>query len=73
LEFVHPVDSADLNSLIPRSQGVWLPPVSIPAGTDVKQGITPGGQGPYNGSGGANEILVPNGLPPGSVGPWEAL
>jgi len=48
-------------------------PVSMPAGTDVKQGITPGGQGPYNGSGGANEILVPNGLPPGSVGPWEAL
>jgi hypothetical protein len=24
-------------------------------------------------SGGANEILVPNGLPSGSVGPWEAL
>jgi uncharacterized protein RhaS with RHS repeats len=48
-------------------------PATIPAGTDVKRGKTPGGEGPYKGSGGANETLVPGGLPKGSVGPWEPL
>jgi len=48
-------------------------PVTIPEGTDVKRGKTPGGEGPYRGRGGASETLVPGGLPPGSVGPWEPL
>ncbi len=48
-------------------------PVHIPGGTPIKTGITPGGEGPYNGSGGANEVLVPAGLPPGSTGEWEKL
>ena len=48
-------------------------PVTIPAGTDVQRGRTPGGEGPYNGSGGARETLIPSGLPAGSVGPWRPL
>ncbi|MDH5231851.1 MAG: RHS repeat-associated core domain-containing protein [Gammaproteobacteria bacterium] len=48
-------------------------PVKIPAGTTVKKGKTPGRQGPFDGSDGANEVLIPNGLPPGSVGEWEPL
>src|SRR5207248_2805644 len=47
-------------------------PVSIPPGTRVKRGRTPGGW-PYSGSGGANETLIPEGLPPGSAGPWVPL
>jgi hypothetical protein len=47
--------------------------VTIPEGTDVQRGKTPGRQGPYNGGGGANETLVPGGLPPGSAGSWERL
>ncbi len=46
-------------------------PVRIPKGTPVQTGKTPGGEGPYNGSGGANETHIPGGLPPGSAGPWE--
>jgi hypothetical protein len=48
-------------------------PVNIPEGVGVKRGKTPGGQGEYKGSGGANETLIPGGLPPGSAGPWEPL
>jgi len=48
-------------------------PVKIPAGTKINRGRTPGGEGPYNGSGGGNETLVEGGLPSGSVGPWEPL
>lgn len=48
-------------------------PVTIPEGTDVKRGRTPGGEGPYNGRGGARETLVPGGLPPGSLVAWEPL
>ncbi len=48
-------------------------PVNIPEGVGVKRGTTPGGEGPNRGSGGANETLVPGGLPPGSAGPWEPL
>lgn len=48
-------------------------PVNIPEGQPVQRGITPGGEGPYNGSGGANETRSPGGLPPGSVGPFEPL
>jgi len=44
---------------------------NIPKGTSIKKGNTPGGEGPYNGSGGGNETLIPKGLPPGSVGPWK--
>ena len=29
-------------------------PVTIPGGTPIQTGTTPGGEGPYNGSGGAN-------------------
>jgi hypothetical protein len=46
-------------------------PATIPKGTPVQRGITPGGEGPYNGDGGANETLTPGGLPPGSVGEFE--
>ena len=45
----------------------------IPKGTPIKTGKTPGKEGPYNGNGGANETLIPDGLPPGSVGPWSPL
>ena len=48
-------------------------PVKIPEGTEVKRGKTPGNEGPYQGSGGARETLIPGGLPPGSVGGWEPL
>ena len=48
-------------------------PARIPEGTGVKRGKTPGGEGPSNGSGGANETLIPGGLPPGSTGSWEPL
>jgi hypothetical protein len=48
-------------------------PVVIPKGSEVKIGKTPGHQGPYNGSGGGNEINIPKGLPKGSVGKWEPL
>jgi RHS repeat-associated protein len=47
--------------------------VTIPAGSKVQKGITPGGEGLYNGEGGANETLIQDGLPPGSVGPFEPL
>ncbi|MDO6566260.1 RHS repeat-associated core domain-containing protein [Alteromonas sp. 1_MG-2023] len=48
-------------------------PVHIPGGTPIKTGTTPGAEGPYNGSGGANEVLVPGGLPAGSTGEWKPL
>ena len=47
--------------------------VTIPKGTPVKQGVTPGNEGPYQGRGGANETLIPEGLPPGSVGPFKPM
>lgn len=48
-------------------------PVNIPKGTNIQKGKTPGGEGPYNGNGGGNETFIPEGLPPGSVGPWSPL
>jgi RHS repeat-associated protein len=45
----------------------------IPKGTKVRRGKTPGGEGPYDGSGGANETLIEEGLPPGSTGEWERI
>ena len=48
-------------------------PVMIPEGTTVKKGITPGNEGHKGGSGGANETLIPEGLPPGSAGEWKPL
>ena len=48
-------------------------PVIIPAGSVVKKGTTPGGEGPYNGNGGADETLHENPLPPGSVGEWRPI
>jgi hypothetical protein len=47
--------------------------VIIPKGAEVKRGTTPGHEGPYDGSGGVDETLIPKGLPPGSVGPWKPL
>jgi RHS repeat-associated protein len=47
--------------------------VTIPAGSKVQKGVTPGREGPYNGEGGANETWTSEGLPPGSVGPFEPL
>ncbi|MGH8020398.1 MAG: RHS repeat-associated core domain-containing protein [Opitutaceae bacterium] len=48
---------------------------TVPAGSTVKRGITPGHDpnGPYDGEGGARETLHEEGLPPGSVGPWEPI
>lgn len=46
-------------------------PVIIPDGTKVQNGRTPGGEGPYKGSGGGRETLIPGGLPPGSAGTWR--
>ena len=48
-------------------------PARIPKGTGVKKGNTPGGEGPFNGSGGGKETLIPNGLPSGSAGNWKPL
>jgi RHS repeat-associated protein len=49
-------------------------PVNVPEGIGVKRGKTPGGEGgDKDRSGGANETLIPGGLPPGSAGTWEPL
>jgi RHS repeat-associated protein len=48
-------------------------PATIPAGTEVQRGKTPGNEGPYRGQGKGNETLIPGGLPPGSVGDWEPI
>jgi hypothetical protein len=48
-------------------------PVTIPAGSTVQEGTTPGGEGPYNGSGGGNETLHKDELPAGSAGKWTPL
>ncbi|VVM28467.1 hypothetical protein BSPWISOXPB_11028 [uncultured Gammaproteobacteria bacterium] len=47
--------------------------VLVPKGEKVKRGTTPGGEGPYKGSGGARETLIPNGLPKGSVEKWKPV
>jgi RHS repeat-associated protein len=61
------------NKLDPFKPMTGKRPVHIPGGTPIKTGTTPGGEGPYNGSGGANEVLVPGGLPAGSTGNWKPL
>lgn len=50
-------------------------PVTIPEGTPSQEGVTPGGENPQypDRQGGANERLIPGGLPPGSTGEWEPL
>ena len=58
---------------ISNESGEAAPKGAKDSASEVKKGITPGGEGPYNGSGGANETLIPQGLPPGSVGPWKKL
>jgi hypothetical protein len=61
------------DKLNPRKPCIGRRPVKIPAKTKIKIGRTPRGKGPYPGGGGANEILIPDGLPPGSAGQWQPL
>jgi hypothetical protein len=64
-----------IDKLDPYKEVEGVRPVTIPKDVPVQRGVTQGGESPmFEGTtGGASETLIPEGLPPGSVGEFEAL